>query len=190
MSHPEDRVLVAAITRRKDLRLARDSRWYRIPRLRMPEGVATEYLAFFTSARVAGRERGGIYWYARLGGVELQRRRDLLPEESLRADELYYRLQLGDWCTRAQPVLNPEGRVFAFLHSTWDRFCQATRISDLTSRAPGYVRRDLPLRPPRRRANLRADAGSRRPLAPAFPWRTSGPALLDADCLPHCGPAH
>jgi len=184
MSRPEDCVLVAAITRRKDLRLAREQRWYRIPQVRMPQGVPAEYLAFFTGARVAGKERGGIYWYARMTGVELLRRRDLLPDEPQRADELYYRLQLGEWQTCARPVLNPEGRVFAFLHSTWDRFCQARCISDLSSRAPGLVPREPPRRYPRRRA-----AAERR--RPSLTQRRR-PAqwLLDADCLPRAGLAH
>ena len=62
MNQAEDRVLVAAITRRKDLGLAREAHWYRIPLARMPLGVPAEYLAFFTAARVAGKDRSGIYW--------------------------------------------------------------------------------------------------------------------------------
>ena len=53
MTWPEDRVLVAAITRRRDLRLAREAGWYRIPFGRMPQGIPAEYIAFFTGARVA-----------------------------------------------------------------------------------------------------------------------------------------
>ena len=147
MSWPEDRVLVAAITRRSDLRRAREEGWYRIPVARMPQGVPAEHLAFFTGARVIERELGGIYASARVTGVELLRRRDLLPLEGQRADDLYYRVQLGDWRWREPPLLNPERRAFAFIHSTWDRFCQARRISDLTRRAPGFVPRERPLMP-------------------------------------------
>ena len=184
-------MLVAAITRCKDLRLARDERWYRIPLARMPLGVTAEYLAFFTAARVAGKERSGIYWYARLAGVELLRRRDLLPEERQRAGELYYRLQLGDWQTCARPILNPEGRVFAFIHSTWDRFCQARRISDLTSRAPGFVTRDSPLQ---RTARLWQDS-QHHPVPAPLPWqracwRLPARPLLDNDCQPLSGQVH
>ncbi len=183
MGNPEDRVLVAAITRRSDLRLARRQGWYRIPLARLPGGVPAEYLAFFTAARVAGRARSGIYWYARLAGVELHRRSDLLPQEWRRADELYYKVQLADWQERAQPVLNPEGRAFAFIHSTWDRFCRAQCISDLTSQAPGLVKRDLPLRP-RLPAPLPPSgvAGRRRLRQPA--WRQALHPLLDGDCRP------
>ncbi len=189
MSYPEDRVLVAAITRRKDLRLAREQHWYRIPQARMPQGVASGYLAFFTAARVAGREQSGIYWYARLAGVELLRRRDLLPEESQRADDLYYRLQLADWQPCARPILNPEGRVFAFIHSTWDRFCQARRISDLTSRAPGLVARDNPLQRRLRQREQRSCEGQGSLLWQRAQWRHTAHPLLDSDCLPLAGHA-
>ena len=191
MSQPEDRVLVAAIRRRKDLRLACDERWYRIPLARMPRGVPAEYLAFFTAARVAGKERSGIYWYARLAGVELLRRCDLLPEESQRADELYYRLQLGDWQTCARPILNPEGRAFAFIHSTWDRFSQARSISDLTTRAPGFVTRDSPLQCiPRQRQGLRRNAVPEPMPWQRARWRLPAQPLLDNDCQPLSGQVH
>lgn len=185
MSWPEDRVLVAAITRRADLRRTRAEGWYRIPVVRMPQGVPAEYIAFFTGARVIGRQRGGIYGYARVKGVELQRRRDLLPHEAQRADDLYYRVQLGDWRWREPPLHNPEGRVFAFIHSTWDRFCGARCLADLTNRKPEFVGRESSFpraarRPPRAAAVF--DGRVRRRAAVA-------PLLLDDDCLALATPA-
>ncbi|MCE2489496.1 MAG: hypothetical protein J4G17_05930 [Anaerolineae bacterium] len=167
MSWPEDRVLVVAITRRSDLRRAREEGWYRIPVARMPRGVAAEHLAFFTGARVIGREKGGIYASARVTGVELLRRRDLLPLEWQRANDLYYRVQLEDWRWREPPLLNPERRAFAFIHSTWDRYCQARRISDLTRRAPGFVPRERPLMSAAAHSSGRAESESRLRRRPA-----------------------
>lgn len=185
MSWPEDRVLVAAITRCADLRLACDEGWYRIPVTRMPQGVPAEYIAFFTGARVIGREQGGIYAYARVKGVELLRRRDLLPDETQRGEDLYYRVQLGDWRWREPPLLNPERRVFAFIHSTWDRFCRARCVSDLTSRAPGFVAREpsflrVARRPPRAAAVFESRVKCR---------GAAAPLLLDDDCLAPATPA-
>ena len=186
MSWPEDRVLVAAITRRADLRLTRGEGWYRIPFARMPQGVPAEYIAFFTGARVIGRERGGIYGYARVKGVELLRRRDLLPGDPRRADEPYYRVQLGDWRWREPPLLNPEGRVFAFIHSTWDRFCRARYLGDLTSRKPGFVAREpsfrrVARRSPRTATLFESRVGRRGAVASL---------LLDDDCPALAPPAH
>ena len=177
-------MLVACVTRRRDLRLLREAGWYRIPLARMPQGVAAEYLAFFTGARVMGRGRGGIHGFARLRGVELCRRRDLLPDEAQRADELYYRLQLGEWQDCDPPIFNPEGRVFAFLHSTWDRFRAARRISDLSSRAAGHVPLERPLwRAPRQAGPAPAAGHARWPRRRDARPRSLAHPLLDADCV-------
>jgi len=140
---PDDRVLVGAITRKKDLRLARDQGWYRIPQARMPRGVHTEYLAFFLSSRVAGQPESGIYFFAERAGLELAYRRDLLPDEAdhPRANEVYYQVQLRNWQAKTPPVLNPTRRSIAFIYTTWDRFVRAREIKDLYSDADYYVDR-------------------------------------------------
>lgn len=141
--YPEDRVLVGAITRKKDLKLARDQGWYRIPQARAPRGIDTEYLAFFLSGRVAGQPGGGIYYFAERAGIELAYRRDLLPDEAdhPRAGEVYYQMQLRNWQEKTPPVLNPTRRTVAFIYTTWDRFLQAAEIPDLYSAADSYVDR-------------------------------------------------
>ena len=143
MTFPDDRVLVGAITRKKDLKHARDDGWYRVPQARLPRGVHSEYIAFFLNARVAGKSAGGIYFYARLSGVELAYRRDLLPDEAnhARADDVYYKLQLRDWKEKSPPVLNTSKRSFAFIYTTWDRFVNASEIKDLYSEADYFVDR-------------------------------------------------
>jgi hypothetical protein len=141
--YPEDRVLVGAITRKKDLKLARDRGWYRIPQSRMPRGIHTEYLALFLNSRTAGKPESGIYYFAEPAGVELAYRRDLLPDESdhPRAGEVYYQVQLRNWREKSPPVLNPTRRTFAFIYTTWDRFVRAREIKDLYSDADYYVDR-------------------------------------------------
>jgi hypothetical protein len=141
--YPEDRVLVGAITRKKDVKLARDHGWYRIPRDRMPRGIHVEYLAFFTSGKVAGKPEGGIYYYARQAGIELAYRRVLLPDEAAhpRAEEVYYQVQLDNWCEKSPPILNPTNRPISFIYTTWDRFIHAREIKDLYSEADYFVER-------------------------------------------------
>jgi hypothetical protein len=48
--HPEDRVLVAVMGRRKDSEIARDQGWYRVPDRRAPRGVFFEHVAFYFTA--------------------------------------------------------------------------------------------------------------------------------------------
>lgn len=141
--YPDDRVLVGVINRKRDLKYARDHHWYRIPQRRMPRGIHAEYVAFFLSGRVFKEQSGGIHYFARIRGLELAYRRDLLPQESghERAEEVYYRLALDDLQTKSPPVLNPTRRVISFIYSTWDRFVHATQISDLYSPSDYYVDR-------------------------------------------------
>lgn len=143
MTFPDDRVLVGAITRKKDLINARDAGWYRVPQARLPRGVHAEYLAFFLNRRVSGESQSGIYYYARPSGVELVYRRDLLPDEANhpRAGEVYYKVQLRDWKPKNPPILNPSKRTFAFIYTTWDRFVHARQIKDLYSDADYFVDR-------------------------------------------------
>jgi hypothetical protein len=143
VTFPDDRVLVGAITRKKDLSNARDAGWYRVPQERLPRGVHAEYLAFFLNRRVSGQTEGGIYAYVRLAGVELAYRRDLLPDEAdhPRAADVYYKVQLHDWKVKEPPVLNPTKRTLSFIYTTWDRFVHAQEIKDLYSDADYFVDR-------------------------------------------------
>lgn len=141
--YPEDRVLIGVINRKRDFVRLEAERWYRIPQARMPDGVGTEYLGFFLSGKVFKAQSGGVHYYARVNGVELARRRDLLPDEAdhPRADDVYYRLALGPLQTKTPPILNPTRRVVAFIFTTGDRFSTATQISDLYSDADHLVDR-------------------------------------------------
>lgn len=141
--YPDDRVLVGAITRRKDLHHARDNGWYRIPQAKLTRGVHAEYLAFFLSSRVADQPDSGIYYFARRAGVELAYRRDLLPDEANhpRAGDVYYKVQLAEWQEKSPPVLNPTRRSITFIYTTWDRFVHAREIKDLYSDADYFVDR-------------------------------------------------
>lgn len=140
--YPEDRVLVGVINRQRDLDKVRYEHWYRVPQSRIPKGVHAEYIAFFLS-RAFKDMNGGIHYYARRTGVELVRRRDLLPDEDIhsRADCVYYKLQLGELRRKDPPVLNPSKRAIAFIYTTWDRFENAREIADLYSDDDQFVDR-------------------------------------------------
>jgi hypothetical protein len=141
--NPEDRVLVGVINRKRDLTYAREGHWYRIPQMRMPQGVHADYLAFFLSGKVFKAQSGGIHYFARITGLELTYRRDLLPHEAdhRRGDNAYYRVALDELMPKVPPILNPSRRVITFIYTTWDRFVHATQISDLYSEADYLVDR-------------------------------------------------
>lgn len=135
-------MLVAVINRERDLAIAQREHWYRVPVQQAPNGVYAEYIAFFLS-RTFKEQNGGVHYYARRTGVELARRRDLLPDEAShpRADCLYHKLQFGELRRKEPPILNPTRRGVAFIFTTWDRFCVARTLADLYSDADQFVDR-------------------------------------------------
>ena len=142
--YPDDRVLVGVIRRKRDLVTLKEQRWYRIPQKRMSRGVYAEYLAFFLSGYIGQKHGGsGIHYYARRQGVELAYRRDLLPDEAdnEKADEVYYKVQVGEVIHRVPPITNVGKRNITFIHATWDRFLKAQTIRDLYSDADYFVDR-------------------------------------------------
>ncbi len=139
---PEDRVLVGVINRKRDLKIALEQRWYRIPQDKMPQGVFAEYIAFFLS-RAFKERNGAIHYFARRTGVELAYRRDLLPAEvnHPRSGEAYYKVQLDEVRSKQPPIRNTTRRSISFIYTTWDRFLAAKTIADLYSDADYFVDR-------------------------------------------------
>ena len=135
-------MLVGVINRQRDFDKAQYEHWYRVPHGQAPHGIHAEYIAFFFS-RAFKALNGGIHYYARRTGVELVRRRDLLPGETNhpRADVFYHKLQLGELRCKEPPILNTDRRVVTFIHTTWDRFSQAETLADLYSEADHFVDR-------------------------------------------------
>jgi hypothetical protein len=140
--YPEDRVLVAVMTRPQDFEIVRDQGWYRVPESKATRGVFFEYVAFyFTSA--FGEQQWAVHYYARRLGHELVTRRELLPHEPdhPRAGERYYKLQLGPLHKRESPIVSLRWRRIAFIHTTWDRFQAAEEINDLFAEGDEFVDR-------------------------------------------------
>lgn len=142
--HPDDRVLVGVINRKRDLDTLLKSKWYRIPQPAMQDGIYTEYVAFYLSGYAAKKfGESGIYYYGARKGVELAYRRDLLPAEAnhKNADNVYYKVQFEAIDGKNPPVTNPTNRPVSFIFTTWDRFVNAKVISDLYSKSDYYVDR-------------------------------------------------
>ena len=138
--YADDRVLVGVVKRKKDFRIASREHWYRIPQRQLPQGLNAEYLALFLSGS-AFRPAGGIAYFARITGLELARRRDLLPDETRRADDIYYKVQFRQLVPRDPPIANLPARSISFIRTTWDRFISAETVGDLYSGADFYVDR-------------------------------------------------
>ncbi len=140
--YPEDRVLIALMPSPRDFAIARDQGWYRIPQRQAPKGIHAEYIAFYFN-RSFGEQKWAIHYYGQKLGHELAHRRDLLPDDTNhpRADELYFKIQLGPLQKLDRPIVSLRWRRISFIHSTWDRFVDATEINDLFVEGEPYVDR-------------------------------------------------
>ncbi|MDX2076131.1 MAG: hypothetical protein SFZ02_06855 [bacterium] len=129
----QDRILVCVINRQRDLRLAINAHWYRIPQARAPRQYVVDYLAFFLSGSASSKIPSGIYAYAPMRGYELQYRRDLLPQEPHhpRANDLYYRIAIGDFIEKTPPIHNPYHYTVSFILTTGSAFASAHHVGEL-----------------------------------------------------------
>lgn len=133
MFYPSDRVLVGIMNSRRDFAIARDEGWYRIPQRRAPDSATEAVVLAFYFTKAFGEEKWAIHYYAPVEGHELARRHDLLPDQPdhPRADEAYYKLQIGPLMKLDDPIPSLRWRRVTFIESTWDRFIAAEEINDL-----------------------------------------------------------
>ena len=129
------RVLVCLINQPKDLEIARWDHWYRIPVKHAPPEYLSELLAFYLTADF-GDEKWAIHEYAEVRGHELVRRVDLFPDQldHPRANEAYYKLQLGPLHRLPRPIPSLKWRRVTFIETTGDRLLNALELNDLTER--------------------------------------------------------
>jgi len=74
-----------------------------------------------------------VRWYAQVRGHELVTRRDLLPQEAdhPRADQRYYKLQLGKLVELPHPIPSHSLRRITFILTNGKRLNEAWEINDL-----------------------------------------------------------
>lgn len=139
---PEDRVLVAYVPQPADFEIIQAQSWYRIPQQQAPKGLHAEYFAFYFGRRF-GPEKWAIHYFAPQLGHELTTRLALFPDQPdhPRAQAMYYKVQLGPLQKLAQPIVSLRWRRVTFIHTTWDRFVDASEINDLFVDGDPYVDR-------------------------------------------------
>jgi hypothetical protein len=141
--YPEDRVLVGVMPEPADFLIAREQQWYRVPVKHAPKGIHAEYVAFYFTSKFSEDLRWAIHFYARRTGHELVRRADLMPHQPNhpRAEEQYYKLQLGPLKQKDPPILSVRWRRISFIQTTWDRFIKAREVNDLYATGSEFVDR-------------------------------------------------
>lgn len=127
-------VLVAVINNSDDLRRAAAEGWYRIPQRRAPQRVGADYLAFYqTGAFRDQAEAQTVTYYAATRRYRLAKRRELLPAEAghARADEYYYRIDIGPLQRLEHPIPAAKLRRITFIHTTLEQLLTAGDVRDL-----------------------------------------------------------
>ncbi len=131
---PDDaaRVLVAVVTRPRDLQLVREEHWYRIPLARLPVQLAAEYVAFYQTAAF-GEERWSVRYYAPVLRYRIATRRELLPDEAHhpRASHRYYCLELGPLASLPLPIAAAKLRRVTFIPTTFGQLRRARDVREL-----------------------------------------------------------
>jgi hypothetical protein len=133
----DDAVLVVLMNNPRDMEIARNKHWYRVPVKHASSHIThARYLAFYLTSAFGDR-RWSIREYAPVCGHELVRRRDLFEGETdhPRANDAYYKLQLGSIIQIARPITSRTGRRVLFIGTTGDKFSRAVELNDLLGKS-------------------------------------------------------
>ena len=136
-------ILVAIINKQRDFANVRDERWYRIPVssankwLKDKELWPPQWIAFYQT-QIFGSEAYSINYYAKVLGIDVVKRYELLPDDSSdkKRNRKYYKLKLGKLREMPRPILSRRWRRIVFIPTTFEKFKKALEINDLYDESP------------------------------------------------------
>ena len=125
-------VLVVIMNNRRDLDIAWQEGWYRIPVKHAPRRLGAEYLGFYQT-KAFGEEAWAVNYYAPIHRIHLAQRLELLPQDAdhARAADWYYKIQIGSLRRLERPVPSQRLRRITFIPTTLARLLSAKEINDL-----------------------------------------------------------
>jgi len=134
-----DRVLVAVVPRPRDLEIARNEGWYRIPVQRAPNQVGADYLAFYLTGRFSPELRHRVTYYAPIRAYRLVPRVALFPDEAdhPHAQEHYFKIEIGPLLQLERPVISEKLRRITFISTSLEQLLNARDIRELWHK-PSY----------------------------------------------------
>ena len=136
-------LLVAVLNNTDDLRRAAAEGWYRIPQRNAPPRIGADYLAFYqTGAFKDHAEAQTVTYYAATRRYRLLTRRELLPAEAdhPRANDYYFRIEIGPLQRLAQPIPAGNFRRVTFIHTLFDQLFTAQSVTDLFRKEDPFER--------------------------------------------------
>ncbi len=142
MSNDSKNILIAYLPSRKDLLIAQNKNWYRIPvkSKRTPNIVknkSVELIAFY-QPKIFREDAHLVRYYGQVKSVNIVKRRNLIRNEPLNAksDDLYYKIQIEKLLRLPVSIRSLRKRRILFITTTLDRFRNATEINDLFYESP------------------------------------------------------
>ena len=128
-----DLILIAVMPQPKDLEIARLLGWYRIPLKNAPKVISVDYLAFYQPSSFGEEHRWKIEYVSKMQGHELTTRAALFKDEPNhpRANEEYFKIQLGNLIKLPNPISADHWRRITFLYTTGGLLNRANTIRDM-----------------------------------------------------------
>lgn len=130
-------VLVAILNDPSAWRIARDQGWYRIPVESKPRAWPPQWIAFYQT-KVFQEEAYAVRYFAKVKGIEVATRRELLPDEPSgpKSERQYYKVMLEKIEELPEPVLSLRRRMIVFIPTTKYQLDTANEINDLYGESP------------------------------------------------------
>jgi hypothetical protein len=130
-------MLIGVMPSKRDFEIARLLGWYRIPLRMAPKIVDVDYLAFYQTSAFGPERKWRIESFAEVRGHELTTRSELLRSEPdhPRAQEEYYKIEIGPIQTRPRPIFAEKWKRITFLYTTGTLFNAAHTVNDLVVRS-------------------------------------------------------
>ena len=135
---PADQVLVALLNNVRDLQIARESHWYRIPIRTAPKWAHSCRTLAFYQTKIFGTDGWAVNFAADIHERETMTRLQLFPEQThhVRANERYLKLHLGEVRRLETPIISRRGRRIVFIETTRAKFDCARELNDLWHASP------------------------------------------------------
>lgn len=134
-------VLICILNNPRDLAIARERGWYRIPvssaHKWLRDTWPPAWLAFYQT-QVFGKEAFSIRYYARVEAIKTVPRYQLFPEEPRHehSERRYHQIFLQALQTLPYPIICLHRRRIVFIPTDWEKFSRAQELNDLYYGSP------------------------------------------------------
>ncbi|MEP7199522.1 MAG: DUF559 domain-containing protein [Chloroflexota bacterium] len=134
-------MLVAIMNDQKDMTIAREQQWYRIPvasvKQFLKNGWPPDQIAFYQTKEF-GVEAHAVNYYARVLDVREVPRVQLFPDEppNEKSQHHYFQLRLSPLTRLRRPIISRRWRRIVFIPTTLAKFARAVEINDLYDESP------------------------------------------------------